>query len=309
MLAGQVPSRVPELVPVRHERMLESAWTFFRGAAAVMAGDLNDTPVSGLDVQLCGDAHLGNFGVFASPERRLVFDLNDFDETTRGPWEWDVKRLAASLVVAGRQNDFSDKRTRRVVVAAVEQYRAAMATFAALGNLALWHSRVDADEVQRILGEDLDDKLRRRMDGTLAKARTRDHLRSLDKLTEVVDGRRRIVADPPLVVPVSDLLPGMGRSEVESQVQEVLDGYAQTLDPGHRLLVGSYAFEDMARKVTGVGSVGRRCWIVLMRGRDADDPLFLQVKEAQASALSPWLPQDRGGDSPTRAGAWWWASA
>jgi uncharacterized protein (DUF2252 family) len=159
-----------------------------------------------------------------------------------------------------------------------------------MGNLALWHSLVDSSEVERILGDELDDKLRRRMDGTLAKARRRDHLRNLDKLTELVDGRRRIVADPPLVVPVARLLPDVGRAEVETQVQEILDDYAQTLDPGHQRLVGSYTFEDMARKVAGVGSVGLRCWIVLMRGRDADDPLFLQVKEAQASALSPWLP-------------------
>jgi uncharacterized protein (DUF2252 family) len=289
VLAGQIPSRVPELVPIRHERMMTSPFAFFRGAAAIMAADLAGTAVSGLDAQLCGDAHLANFGMFASPERALVFDVNDFDETHPGPWEWDLKRLAASLVVAGRENDFTDRQNRKVVVAAVRRYRDAMATFAEMGNLRLWYSRVDADEAVRLLGERLDQRNRKRLDKSVAKARTRDHLRSLDRLTEVVDGQRRIIGDPPVVVPVSDLTAGVAREEVEQGVQAILAGYASTLAPGHRELVGSYSFVDMARKAVGVGSVGTRCWIVLMRGRDDADPLFLQVKEAEESVLAPYV--------------------
>jgi len=269
--------------------MTASPFAFYRGAAAIMAGDLAGTPVSGLEVRLCGDAHLANFGMFASPERALLFDINDFDETYPGPWEWDVKRLAASLVVAGRQNGFEAKPTRKVVVAAVRRYRDAMTRFAGLGNLELWYSRVDVEEARRLLDDRLDPGLRKRLDKSVAKARGRDHLRSLDKLTEVVDGRRRIIGDPPLVVPVSQLAPGMRRDEVERAVEGILLDYRSTLDLGHRELVGSYTFVDMARKVVGVGSVGTRCWIVLMRGRDDDDPLFLQVKEAQQSVLAQHL--------------------
>ncbi|HEX6249390.1 MAG TPA: DUF2252 domain-containing protein [Nocardioidaceae bacterium] len=289
VLGDQASSRVPELVPIRHTRMTASPFAFYRGAAAVMAGDLAGTPVSGLDVRLCGDAHLANFGMFASPERALLFDINDFDETYPGPWEWDLKRLAASLVVAGRGNGFSGKQTRRVVVAAVRRYRDAMASFAELGNLAVWYSRVDVEQARRLLGDQLDPRIRKRLDKSVAKARGRDHLRALNKLTEVVDGRRRIVADPPLVVPVSQLAADRRRDEVESTVEAILLEYAASLGPGHRELVGSYTFVDMARKVVGVGSVGTRCWIVLLRGRDDDDPLFLQVKEAQESVLARHL--------------------
>ncbi len=299
VLGAQMPSRLPELIPIRHARMMVSPFSFYRGAAAIMAGDLAGTPVSGLDVRLCGDAHLANFGLFASAERALLFDINDFDESYPGPWEWDVKRLAASLVVAGRGNGFTDKQTRKIVVAAVRRYRDAMASFAGMGNLTLWYSRIDVDELQRLLGPQLDARARRRLDRSLAKARSHDHLRSLDKLTEVVDGQRRIVGDPPLVVPVSQLTPGMRRDEVESAVEGILLGYSSSLDPGYRELVGSYTFVDMARKAVGVGSVGTRCWIVLMRGRDDDDPLFLQVKEAQASVLAPYLgasPHDNEGE-------------
>ena len=289
VLADQAGTRVPELVPIRHTRMTASPFAFFRGAAAVMAGDLSGTPVSGLDVRLCGDAHLANFGMFASPERALLFDINDFDETYPGPWEWDVKRLTASLVVAGRENSFSGKQTRKVVVAAVRRYRDAMAAFAALGNLAVWYSRMDVEKAQRLLGDQLDPRIRKNLDRSVTRARRRDHLRALDKLTELVDGRRRIVADPPLVVPVSQLAAGLRRDQVESTVEGILLEYATSLDPGLRQLVGSYTFEDMARKVVGVGSVGTRCWIVLMRGRDDEDPLFLQVKEAQESVLARHL--------------------
>lgn len=289
VLGDQAASRVPDLVPLRHTRMAASPFAFYRGAAAIMAGDLAGTPVSGLEARLCGDAHLANFGMFASPERALLFDINDFDETYPGPWEWDVKRLAASLVVAGRENGFSEKQTRKVVVAAVRRYRDAMATFANLGNLAVWYSRVDVDEARRLLGDQLDPRLRKRLDKSLAKARSHDHLRALNKLTEVVDGRRRIVADPPLVVPLSQLAAHLRPEELESAVEDILRDYAASLGPGHRELVGSYTVVDVARKVVGVGSVGTRCWIVLMRGRDDEDPLFLQVKEAQESVLARHL--------------------
>jgi uncharacterized protein (DUF2252 family) len=289
VLADEVPARVPELVPIRHTRMAGSPFAFFRGAAAVMAADLAGTPVSGLDAQLCGDAHLANFGMFASPERTLLFDINDFDETCRGPWEWDLKRLAASLVVAGRGNGFSPTQTRKVVVAAVRAYRDAMASFAAMGNLAVWYSRVDVEQARRLLDAELDPRLRKRLTKSVAKARRRDHLRALGRLTEVVDGHRRIVGDPPLVVPVADLATDLRRDEVESRVEDILVQYAGTLGPGHRELVASYTFVDLARQVVGVGSVGTRCWLVLMRGRDDDDPLFLQVKQAQESALAPYV--------------------
>jgi uncharacterized protein (DUF2252 family) len=298
VLGDQIPSRVPELVPLRHERMLASPFAFYRGAAAIMAGDLARTPTSGLAVQLCGDAHLANFGMFASAERTLVFDINDFDETCPGPWEWDLKRLATSLVVAGQANGLSEKQTRRVVVAAVTRYRDAMTGFAAIGNLALWYSRVDIDQAMLLFGEQLDEAMVARIDKTVAKAQRRNHLRALTKLTEVVDGQRRIIADPPVVVPVSQLTEGMAREEIESSVKGVLGHYAQSLDPGHRRLVDSYSFVDMARKAVGVGSVGTRCWIVLMRGRDDADPLFLQVKQAQRSVLADHLglaPEDNEG--------------
>jgi AI-2 transport protein TqsA len=300
VLGEQARTRVPELVPIRHARMAASPFSFFRGAAAVMAADLAGTPVSGLDVQLCGDAHLANFGMFASPERTLLFDINDFDETHPGPWEWDLKRFAASLVVAGRDNDFSDRQTQKVVVAAVRTYRDAMTSFAAMGNLAVWYARMDVEEVRRQLAEELEPRNRRRLDTSIAKARSRDHLRALDKLTVLVDGRRRIVADPPLVVPLSDLAEDMGRDEVEHKVEEILQAYAATLGPGRAELVGSYTCQDVARKVVGVGSVGTRCWLVLMRGRDDHDPLFLQVKEAQESVLASHLGPTRYGTEGER---------
>jgi uncharacterized protein (DUF2252 family) len=289
VVAAQLPPRLPELVPLRHTRMAASPFAFFRGAAAVMAADLARTPTSGLTTQLCGDAHLSNFGMFASPERRLMFDINDFDETIRGPWEWDLKRLAASLVVAGRENSFTDKQIRRTVWATVSRYRSAMATFAGMGNLDVWYARADIEMVQQHLAGDLTQQMSRRLDKAVAKARGRDHRHSLAKLTEVVDGRRRIVSDPPTVVPVADLVEGMRRDEIESTVRGLIEDYTASLQPGPRELVRSYRFVDMARKVVGVGSVGTRCWIVLLRGRDDSDPLFLQVKEALPSALAEHL--------------------
>jgi len=287
VLEAQATTRVPELVPIRYGRMLVSPFAFYRGAAAVMAADLARTPSSGLTCQLCGDAHLSNFGAFASPERSLVFDINDFDETYPGPWEWDVKRLAASLAIAGRGNGFSRKNRSGVVLAAVARYRQAMSRFAGLGELDVWNARAGLDEVALLLKDQAGKAERRRLAEAQAKARTRDNLQAFRKLTALVDGRRRILADPPLIVPVDDLLPDTDRADMESQIRDLLAGYADTLPPDRRRLFRQFRFVDMARKVVGVGSVGTRCWIVLLCGRDEDDPLLLQVKEAQPSVLAP----------------------
>jgi uncharacterized protein (DUF2252 family) len=286
VLLAQAVSRVPELVPVRHGRMLVSPFTFFRGAAAVMAADLAATPASGFQVQACGDAHLTNFGVFASPERRLMFDLNDFDETHPAPWEWDVKRLAASLVVAARGNGFDRKTRRKIVLDTVGGYRQAMIEFAGQKNLEVWYARADVDEIGPQLMAQLDKERRRRWDAALSKARTRDSLQAMNKLTAVVDGRRRFVADPPLLVPVEDLLPRMARAELEGQLRGLLHGFTSSLVSDRRHLLEAFEFVDMARKVVGVGSVGTRCWVVLLQGRDEHDPLLLQIKEAQRSVLA-----------------------
>ena len=300
VIGDQVPSRVPELVPLRHARMSASPFAFFRGAAAVMAGDLARGPSSGLTVQLCGDAHLSNFGIFASPERRLVFDLNDFDETFPGPWEWDVKRLAASLVIAGRQNGYTGKQTRKTVEVALRAYQEAMNHFAGLGNLAVWYAIADVEEVRRRIADELDKSMSTRLEGTVRKAQGRDHLRSLRKLTTVVDGRRRFIADPPLLVPLADVVTDRSAEEAVEQVRGLVGEYSSSLEHGRRELVRSYEFVDMARKVVGVGSVGTRCWVVLMQGRDEDDPLLLQVKEAQSSVLARHLGQSGTQDEGAR---------
>jgi uncharacterized protein (DUF2252 family) len=289
ILGEQATSRVPELVPIRYGRMLVSPFTFYRGAAAVMAADLAMTPDSGLTVQACGDAHLANFGVFGSPERRLLFDINDFDETHPGPWEWDVKRLAASLEVAARQAGFTDKQRRKIQLAAVRGYQDAMNEFADMHELDLWYASADADQLSADLMSQLKKHSRKKLDKTLAKARTRDRYRSFNKLTAIIDGQRRIVADPPLIVPVADLLPDTATVEqFELQLRALLARYQHTLQPDLRMLVQAFEFVDMARKVVGVGSVGTRCWIVLMRGSDDNDPLFLQVKEAEQSVLATY---------------------
>lgn len=289
VLEAQATSRLPELVPVRHGRMAASPFAFFRGAAALMAGDLAASPTSNLVVQLCGDAHLSNFGLFASPERRLLFDVNDFDETLPGPWEWDVKRLAASIEVAGRQNNFVRKERRRAVRASVERYQQAMARFAGMRELDVWYARADVEELQALLGAQLSEERRKTLDRTVARARSNDSLKALRKLSRVVDGHRRIRADPPLLVPLGDLLPDVAREELETQIRGLLDRYSRSLLPDRRLLLGKFSFVDMARKVVGVGSVGTRCWVVLLEGRDDDDPLLLQVKEAQESVLAPYV--------------------
>ena len=286
ILQAQDADRLPELVPIRHGRMGLSPFAFLRGSAAVMAADLAAAPSTGLTVQLCGDAHLMNFGLFGSPERRLVFDINDFDETWPGPWEWDVKRLAASLAVAGRTNGYGRKVRRGLVLAMAGRYRLAMAEFAAMRDLDVWYARADVDDLVGTLGAQLDKTRRKRLEQVRTKAMTRDSLQAYKKLTAVVDGSRRIVADPPLVVPVRDLVPEMQWQELADQLRGLLGGYRESLPDDRRHLFDRYEFVDMARKVVGVGSVGTRCWIVLLAGRDEHDPLLLQVKEAGQSVLA-----------------------
>ncbi len=260
---------MPELVPVRWGRMMVSPFTFYRGAALPMASDLAGTPVSGLAVQACGDAHLSNFGVFGSAERRLVFDVNDFDETLPGPWEWDVKRLAASLEVAGRGNGFSGKERREIVTAAVASYRQAMRGFAAMTNLDVWYAHADMDQLRAQFQSQLKARQRKMVDKGLAKARTRDSMQEVAKLTHLVDGRPRIISDPPLLVPIDELLPKQtDRTAFEAQIKDLIGKYRRTLETDRRFLLEQFEFADMARKVVGVGSVGTRCWIVLMLGRD-----------------------------------------
>ncbi len=290
LLEEQGKARVPELVPVRYGRMMVSPFTYFRGAALPMASDLASTPVSGLAVQACGDAHLSNFGIFGSAERRLMFDVNDFDETLPGPWEWDVKRLAASLEVAARGNGFPGKQRRGIVAAAVARYRQAMRTFAGTTNLDVWYARADMDELRAQFESQLQPRQRKAVEKGLAKARTRDSMQEVAKLTRVVDGRPRIISDPPLLVPIDELMPGQTeRTAMEEQFSGLIAKYRRTLETDRRYLLEQYEFCDMARKVVGVGSVGTRCWIVLMLGRDESDPLFLQVKEAETSVLSRFV--------------------
>jgi uncharacterized protein (DUF2252 family) len=290
LLEEQAKSRVPELVPIRWGRMMVSPFTFYRGAALPMASDLAGTPVSGLAVQACGDAHLSNFGIFGSAERRLVFDVNDFDETLPGPWEWDVKRLAASLEVAARGNGFGGKDRRDIVTVATASYRKAMRTFAAMTNLDVWYAHADIDQLRAELDSQMKKRERKLVDKGMAKARTRDSMQEVAKLTHLVDGRPRIISEPPLLVPVTDLLDKQEDfAAFEAQIKDLIGKYRRTLETDRQYLLEQYEAADMARKVVGVGSVGTRCWITLMLGRDEADPLFLQVKEAEASVLSRFV--------------------
>jgi uncharacterized protein (DUF2252 family) len=287
LLEEQSAGRVPELVPVRYGRMMVSPFTYFRGAALPMAADLAATPVSGLAVQACGDAHLSNFGVFGSAERRLVFDVNDFDETLPGPWEWDVKRLAASMEVAGRGRGFAGKQRRAIVAATVASYRRAMRAFAGMSDLEVWYARADMDQLQAQVGSRLKARQRKQVSKGLAKARTRDSMQEVGKLTRMAGGRPRIISDPPLLVPIDELLGSQAdRKFLESELSDLIGRYRRTLETDRRFLLDQFQFADMAHKVVGVGSVGTRCWIVLMLGRHDTDPLFLQVKEASESVLS-----------------------
>jgi len=290
LLERQAESRVPELVPIRYGRMLVSPFTFYRGAAMIMASDLSHTPRSGLTVQCCGDAHLSNFGVFASPERRLMFDLNDFDETLPGPWEWDVKRLAASMLIAARHNTYKPKVQEQIVLDTVESYRTAMADFAGRTNLDVWYARLEIEKVLEEVGDQLQPAAVKRTEKQLAKAQTKDSMAAFSKLAKVVDGHARIVGEPPLIVPISELVEGPDAAEeIFEGLHELLRTYRASLDFDRRVLLEEYRLEDFARKVVGVGSVGTRAWIALMLGRDGRDPLFLQMKEAQASVLEEFL--------------------
>jgi uncharacterized protein (DUF2252 family) len=284
--------------------MLVSPFTYYRGAALPMASDLAATPVSGLAVQACGDAHLSNFGLFGSAERRLVFDVNDFDETLPGPWEWDVKRLAASMEVAARDNGLPGKQRREIVMAAVAQYRQAMRTFAGMTNLEVWYAHIDIDELRAQFDSQLQARQRKVLDKGLAKARTRDSMQELSKLTRMVDGHPRIISDPPLLVPIDELVnAATDRASIEKFLTEVIVDYQRTLETDRRYLLDQYRFADMARKVVGVGSVGTRCWIILMFGRDESDPLFLQVKEAEASVLSRFVGESEYSNQGQRVAA------
>src|SRR4051812_4176914 len=293
LLEEQARTRLPELVPIRYGRMLVSPFTFFRGAAYVMAADLADGARTGLHTQLCGDAHLSNFGFFAAPDRRLVFSINDFDETLPGPFEWDVKRLAASFAVAARDLGFKEATRHSIVLATARAYRDAMGRFAVMRNIDVWYTRLDADGIGQQFSAKMTAKARKRMEADQAKARTKDSFRALAKLCSAVDGELRIVGDPPLITPIEDVLPGAEQAHLDAVIRRMIDTYAQSLPPDRRELLGRYRYVHAARKVVGVGSVGARAWILLLLGRDAGDPLFLQFKEAQASVLEPFLGKSR----------------
>ena len=339
LLQEQNTTREPDLVPVRHGRMMMSPFTFYRGAAKIMATDLAGTPTAGFTSQLCGDAHLSNFGVFASPERRLLFDLNDFDETLPGPFEYDVKRMAASFTIAARNNGLTKAESIQVTTAAVRAYRQAMAGFARMGVMELWYARMSEDDLQAAVGRlatagkvSKDGKAHgkvkpsrdvksakpkpgkdirvskaeaaapgsaawsaRQAEKNLRKARTRDSLQALSKLGERVNGRYRIVSQPPIVVPIRDIEEkyGMTAEDVQRAVHDQFREYRSTLQDDRRQLLEKFQVVDIARKVVGVGSVGTRAFIVLLQGRDDQDPLFLQVKEATRSVLEDHLPRSR----------------
>ncbi|HVN13976.1 MAG TPA: DUF2252 domain-containing protein [Kineosporiaceae bacterium] len=329
LLEEQNLTREPDLVPVRHGRMIVSPFTFYRGTAKIMATDLAATPVAGLDAQLCGDAHLSNFGVFASPERRLLFDLNDFDETLPGPVEYDVERMTASFVVAARNNRFPAAAVRDAALAAVTAYRTSMTEFAQMGTLDVWYARLDEDRLRSTVQEAVattsqtvkaskgqgkaakkDAKAQekrareqaRRAERATEKARTRDSLQALSKLAELVDGRYRIVSQPPVLVPARELGAAyhMSADEAEEAIRQQLRAYRATLQDDRRLLLERFEVVDFARKVVGVGSVGTRAFVVLLEGRDAGDALFLQVKEATMSVLEAHLPRSRYGQHGER---------
>jgi uncharacterized protein (DUF2252 family) len=317
LLGEQNADREQDLVPVRHGRMLVSPFTFYRGAARIMAEDLKDTPRSGLDVQLCGDAHLLNFGVFGSPERRLVFDLNDFDETLPGPFEYDVKRMTASFLIAARDNGFTKAEAHAAALAAVTAYRTAMGDFAQRGTMDVWYASMDEDAIMRAVSDFVTtqaetvkkakarerkaaretakhaQRTARQLQRSRVKAHQSDSLQALSKLGEMAGDQCRIVSQPPIVVPVRDLAPKLSPEELHQLNREQFRAYRASLPPDMRHLLERFEVVDVARKVVGVGSVGTRCFIVLLVGRDMQDPLFLQVKEATASVLEGHLARSR----------------
>ncbi|MCJ0902491.1 DUF2252 domain-containing protein [Rhodococcus sp. ARC_M6] len=293
LLQTQAECRVPELVPIRYGRMSASRFSFFRGAALVMCDDLSRSAHSGIYTQLCGDAHLSNFGVFATPERKLAFDINDFDETYPGPFEWDVKRLAASLAIAGKDNGYSSKERKQITRGCAAEYRETMAKQAALGNLAVWYSHIEPEDGLEELSNQIKKRMLDRAMSTLDKARRRDSVQAASKFTEVVDGRRRFISDPPLIVPVEELFAGQDLTVAEEVLRERIGAYRGTLQWDRRVLLQSFEMVHIARKVVGVGSVGTRAWMILLNGVDVDDPLILQVKQALPSVLAGYV------DGPT----------
>jgi uncharacterized protein (DUF2252 family) len=290
ILAEQDETRVQELVPIRYGRMLASPFAFFRGGASVMAGDLAQAPRTGLTVQLCGDAHLSNFGVYSAPDRHLVFDCNDFDETCPGPFEWDVKRLAASVAIAGRERGFDQRQRAKAVLGAVSSYRKSIRRFASMRNIDVWYARIDVEARLAAMRSQVAGRRFRQVERALAKAEAKDSLRALRKLTCEEDGRLRIVSDPPLITPLEELTDA---ADAADQLQSVLAAYLESLNDDRRCLAESYRYVHAARKVVGVGSVGTRAWVVLLLGRDSGDPLFLEAKEAQRSVLEPYLGASR----------------
>ena len=289
ILEAQAVTREPELVPIRYGRMLVSPFTFYRGAAALMAADLSGGPRTGLHTQLCGDAHLMNFGTYAAPDRRMVFGINDFDETLPGPFEWDVKRLAASFAVAGRDRGFSPKVRASINRDAARGYREALAGFATMRNLDVWYARLDIDQLVKEIQARLSPTALARMEQNIEKARTKDSLKAFTKLTTLVNGEPRIASDPPLIVPIDELIAEGAPELTREAIKTLIRTYRRSLAGDRRKLLERFRYVDMARKVVGVGSVGTRAWIVLMLGRDIDDPLILQAKEAQTSVLEPYL--------------------
>ena len=284
---------MPELTPIRHGRMLVSPFAFFRGAAVVMAADLAATPTSRIEVQLCGDAHISNFGGFAAPDRRLIFDLNDFDETLPGPWEWDVKRMVASIEIAGRERGAQPDVRAALVRSATREYRSAVRAFATLGELEVWYARMDLQNIEDRFAGDVTAEDTARVAKSAAKAQRKDSLRALTKLTHRVGGRLRFLSDPPLLTPAEELLgPGEAR-DVTERLVALVDSYAESLSDDRRHLLAAYRPVHIARKVVGVGSVGTRAWVILLEGRDGEDPLVLQAKEAAASVLEPFAGPSR----------------
>ncbi|MCL2769695.1 MAG: DUF2252 domain-containing protein [Solirubrobacterales bacterium] len=289
LLEEQATSRVPELVPIRYGRMAAGPFAFFRGAAYVMASDLAGTPRSGITAQVCGDAHLSNFGGFASPERDLIFDVNDFDETLPGPWEWDVKRLAASVAIAGRERGFTAKQRRDNVAAAARQYRETMRGFAGMRNLDIWYARLDRATIIARFESEANAAQVKAFERASRKAMRKDNTRAFARLAHTGDGEPHIVSDPPLIERIEELLPQGTAAEWQERMHELLRTYRASLQGDRRRLLERYRYVDLARKVVGVGSVGTRAWVVLMLGRDDEDPLFLQCKEAQPSVLEPFV--------------------
>ena len=302
LLEEQAQTRVPELVPIRYGRMLVSPFTFYRGAAYLMASDLASGPRTGLHTQLCGDAHLSNFGGFAAPDRKIVFSLNDFDETLPGPFEWDVKRLAASFAVAGRDRGFDEKQRAAINKEVGRSYRENIRGFAAMRNLDMWYSRIEVDELVALVKQQAgskDAKAEKRFEANVAKGRTKDSIKAFGKLTEEVDGELRIVGDPPLIVPIEEAFPDHVE-QIEEFLRGIVRSYRRTLAGDRRKLLERFRYVHAARKVVGVGSVGTRAWICLMLGRDDQDPLFLQFKEAQPSVLEPFLGRSEYANSGQR---------